>query len=397
MRVLFITNRFPRPDQRGDQLRAFQQLRFLGPKHAITLISFTAPDHPPSAQVIDQVCEKVIVVRRHPIRQFCDALKFFWNGKPIQVNMFETVPDSLHLSKVLVEGKFDVVHIQMARLGALLDHVQTIPTVLDLVDALSLNMQRRASTEVAWIKWLMQIEANRLAKYESAICVKANQVAISAMPDLLAIASANIELVPNGVDLDLFSFQAKPANNQDIIFVGNLGYYPNIDAAIWFATQVMPGVLQHLPGARFCLVGARPAKRLKRLAKKLDYLDLRGAVENVHEHLTRAAIAVVPLRIGSGQQLKLIEAMAAGTPVVSSSLSAKGLDNAHAQLRNDVELLIEDEAEAMVKAVCRLMLDQNLRTRLSVAARAFVELHHDWAHSAVRLEQLWFAAKEQSR
>jgi sugar transferase (PEP-CTERM/EpsH1 system associated) len=390
MRVLFITNRFPGLLTRGDQLRAFQQIRLLAPRHAITVLSFGAPEGDRRGEAeLAECCERVIVARRDSPGLIWRALRALFSDMPLQVAAFDQVPGSARLRELLDTAQFDLAHVQMARLGPMLQRLQPLPCVLDLVDALSVNMARRADLDRGPLRMVARLDARRLAHYERRICAQAHSVAVSSAPDRQAIGADNIHLVHNGVDLERFPFVATAARRGDIVFIGNLGYFPNVDAASWFATEAMPLINARLPLTRFKLVGARPAGQLRRLAARLPQVDLIGQVPEVHSYLASAAVAVVPLRSGSGQQLKILEAMAAGTPVVSTSLSAAGLDAVDGE-----HLLIADDAAGMAGAILRLMSDPALGARLAKSARALVERNHTWDRSARDLERLWLDAAQ---
>ncbi len=389
MRVLFITNRFPGLLMRGDQLRAFQQIRLLAPRHAITLLSFGAPEGDRRGEAeLAACCERVIVARRDAPGLAWRALRALFSDLPLQVAAYDQVPGSARLHELLSTALFDLAHVQMARLGPMLQRLQPLPCVLDLVDALSVNMARRADLDRGPLRLFARLDARRLARYERRICAQAHSVAVCSAPDRQAIGADNIHLVHNGVDLDRFPF-VTAARGSDIVFIGNLGYFPNVDAASWFATEAMPLINERLPLTRLKLVGARPAGHLRRLAARLPQVDLIGQVPEVHSYLASAAVAVVPLRSGSGQQLKILEAMAAGTPVVSTSLSAAGLEAVDGE-----HLLIADDVAGMADAVLRLMSDPALGARLARSARALVERDHTWDRSARDLERLWLDAAE---
>ncbi len=388
MRVLFVTNRFPGQLMRGDQLRAYQHIRHLAQRHSITLLSFAAPEGDARGQSeLESCCERVIIAKRRPIGMALRGVRALFSDQPLQVAIYDSVPTSVDLEKLLVEARFDLAHVQLARLGPMLRRLAPLPCVLDLVDALSLNMARRAQFDRVAFAAIAGMEASRLVAYERELCVEAAQAAISSEPDRRAIGADNLTLVRNGFDLERFPFAARQHGAGDIVFIGNLGYFPNIDAASWFALEVMPRLAQRMPDARLRLVGARPAARLRRIAERASNIELIGEVPDVYPYLAQARVAVVPLRAGSGQQLKLIEAMAAGTPVVATSLSATGLDAIHER-----HLLIADDAQSMADAIVRLLYDTDLAVRLAVAARELVERVHSWENSASDLERLWIAA-----
>ena len=392
MRVLFATNRCPGALTRGDQLRAFQHLRHLSARHAITLLCFDAEAPADTLAALRACCERVIVVPRNRVGMGLRALAALPGGRPLQVAMHDAVPAVLDLPALLATSNFDLAHLQLVRLGGLVPHLASLPVVIDMVDALSLNMTRRAALDRGPLRRVARLEASRLARYERALCSQVAAATVCAAADRTAIGDfANLHLVGNGVDLQRFPF-ARPdarvdAPNSEIVFIGNLGYFPNIDAATWFANAVFPRVRALHPHAKLRLVGARPAPALRQLASSREGVELVGEVPDVLPHLQRAAVAVVPLRAGSGQQLKLLEAMAAGTPVIATAQSAVGLDAVDGE-----HLLIADDAATMADAVLRLLHDPVLARRLALAARTLVEQRWSWERSALDLEQVWMRA-----
>lgn len=389
MRILFVTNRFPGQLVHGDQVRAYHQIRCLAGRHAITLLSFgEVPEDSRWRVEMAACCERVIAVRRHPFGVALRAVAALGSRLPLQVAMYDAVPAVVGLDALLAAARFDLAHVQLARLGPMLRRLSPLPCVVDFIDALSLNMARRAAFDRAPVSWVARMESSRLERYERKICAEAAATAISSAQDRAAVGNfRNLHVVGNGVDLDQFPFVVPRDRGANVVFIGNLGYFPNVDAASRFALEVMPQLAARVPAARFTLVGARPAPVLRSIAARQHNVDLVGRVSDIHPYLADAAVAVVPLRAGSGQQLKILEAMAAGTPVVATTLSAAGL-----QAVDGEHLLIADGADAMADAIARLMSEGGLRERLARQARALIETRYTWKQSALDLERVWLAA-----
>lgn len=174
-----------------------------------------------------------------------------------------------------------------------------------------------------------------------------------------------------------------------VVFVGNLGYFPNVDAALWFAQETLPLLARptHLE-----LVGMRPAPVLQRLAATNDRVHLVGPVAEVQTHYSRAAVAIAPLRSGSGQQLKILEAMAMGTPVVATSMASAGIDALPGE-----HLLVADQPADLARQIERLLRSPSLAASLAYAARALIERRYSWEASALALERLWLQAAASER
>lgn len=388
MRVLYVTNRYPGLSTRGDQLRAYQQILHLSARHAITLLAFGSPEGDPrAAAALRGCCERIVVAPRNVLGMAWRVLAASVTDRPLQVAAYDAVPASVALDRLLQEGRFDLAHVQLVRLAPMLRRLAPLPCVFDLVDALSSNMGRRAQIDRGPLGLIARREQRLLGILEKQVCAEAAAVAICSAPDRAAIGDSRLQLVSNGVDLATFPFVADRAQRSGIVFAGNLGYFPNIDAARWLGEEILPRLGTGGCDARLRLVGARPAPVLVRMAQQRSYVDLIGPVADMHPHLARAAVAVVPMRAGSGVQLKLLEAMASGTPVVATTLAAAGLDAI-----DGTHLLVADDAAGIADAIARVLGDPELGARLAAAARALVERAHSWSATALALERVWHAA-----
>jgi glycosyltransferase involved in cell wall biosynthesis len=203
-------------------------------------------------------------------------------------------------------------------------------------------------------------------------------------------APPNVAVVPNGVDTARFPFGRGPREPGRVVFTGNLGYFANADAVVWFAERVLPLLRRSLPAVRFEVVGARPPRALRRLARAGAF-TLVGPVDDVGERLRSAQAAVAPLQAGSGQSNKTLEALASGTPAVVSPLAAAGLE-----ARDGEHLLVAASAEDFAAALARVLGDEALAERLALAGRALVESAYTWERSVERLEAAYARALERA-
>jgi glycosyltransferase involved in cell wall biosynthesis len=181
----------------------------------------------------------------------------------------------------------------------------------------------------------------------------------------------DVRLVPNGIDLREFRPPEKAAEPDVILFTGLMSYYPNQQAVRWFLDSIFPSILRRCPGARFVVGGAAPPPWL--LARRTHNVEVTGAVPDMRPHLARASVVVVPLLIGGGTRVKILEASAMNRVVVSTSLGAQGLGMAP-----DRDVLIADDAESFAERVVRSLDDPVGAARMARAAREHVERHFDW-------------------
>jgi sugar transferase (PEP-CTERM/EpsH1 system associated) len=386
MRILFVAACLPDRLVRGYEVRAFHQLRILGRRHRITLVAYTTGA--PSAAALERMhgfCAEVHAVPLDLAGMAGGVARGLWSGRPLQTSIYDTPQMRDTVAALLRERRHDVVHVQMARMAALLDGAATPPRVIDLIDALSLNMARRHALDAGPTRWLAALERARLSAHERRLCQTWERALVASEVDRRAIGDFPGLLVnTNGVDLARFVPAAAAPLPGTILFSGNLGYFPNVDAASWFAREVLPRIRSELPEATLTLVGARPARRVRALAALGPHVAVLGPVRELGPHIARAGVAVAPLRAGSGQSLKVLEALACGTAVVATRRAVEGLAVEHG-----THLLLADDADAFAHEVARVLRDRELARRLAVAGRALVESRYDWEASVAALDAVY--------
>jgi sugar transferase (PEP-CTERM/EpsH1 system associated) len=385
VRILFVAARFPSPARQGFQVRAHHQIRLLAPHHRITLVAF-AP-HEPSREARDDLgrhCEEVVTVPLGRTEMLAGLARGMLHDRPLQTALYETPAMRKVVQRLLSERRHDVVHVQLARMAR---HVEdtTLPVVVDLIDALSLNMERRAARDQSPARFAAALEAKRLRRYEQRLCRTFAHATVVSTVDRAAIGEfPNLSINSNGVDLARFPFTRDRRDPDRVAFTGNLGYFPNVDAIEWFVREVLPSVRRVRPTTTFVAAGTRPHRRIRTLASESAGVSLQVDVPDVGAVLASSAVAVAPMHAGSGQPLKILEAMACGTPVVATTLAASGLDAEPGR-----HLLVGDDAEAFAAAVVRALDDADLGAAIAGAARRLVEEKYGWERSVATLESIY--------
>ena len=385
MRILFLTSRLPGRFQ-GDRVRAYHQLRILSRAHRITLLAFAdAGGAARDLGAAAAVCERVVAVPSSPVRMAASLVRGGLSGLPLQVALYEDARMRTAIRNALRGERYDVAHVQLVRMAPYLEDVRPLPRVLDLVDALSLNMARRARHDRSLWRFIARVEAKRLGRYERAVIDSVDQALVGSPLDRDALGSpSQLAVVSSGVDPEEFPYERAGREPDTAIFTGNLGYFPNVQAVLWLARAILPLVERAVPGVRLHVVGARPEGRILRLARDHPRITVSAHVEHVAPHLRRAAVAVAPMRAGSGQHLKVLEAMASGTPVVATGLAAGGVEARHGE-----HLLVADEPEAFAEHVVRVLRNPDLAGDLAQRGRRLIEDRYTWERSVAGLETIY--------
>lgn len=386
MRILFVTSRFPYPLSHGDRVRGYHHLRILSRQHQIILVTPQSNAISPSnLEAIRPFCERVEVVPAPFWRSALRLARAPLSSLPLQTLYFYIPALRKKVQELLVNEMFDLVHVQLVRMGPVVDGLPAdVPKVLDFIDALSVNMTRRASRERPPLSWIVSLEAKRLQQYERSLVHRFDQSVVSSPMDCSAIgAFDNLHVVSNGVNLEEHPFIVERPSTKTIVFFGSMWYFPNIDASTWFVKNVFPLVRQQEPDAELSIVGARPASAVTNLGQ-VPGVYVTGYIPSVQEYLARAAVAIAPMQGGSGMQFKVIEAMASGTPVVATPQALGGLEANH-----DEHLLVAKDAEDFAAHVVRLFNDPELQRRLAQNARKLVENKYSWEKTVAMLEDVY--------
>ncbi|MGI4886744.1 MAG: glycosyltransferase [Janthinobacterium lividum] len=390
MKLLVLLSRFPYPLDKGDKLRAYYQLRYLaGQGHEICLLALSdAPVGADALAAVRSLCRGGLHVHRlgWAARGRGLARALATAGRPLQVGYFYDA-GAQRLVDALVAGfRPDHIYCQLVRMAEYLRaYAGQRPMTLDYMDVFSAGMARRAATAPAWQRPVLALEARRLAAYETAAFAWFTHHTVISDQDRQLLAHpqrARVHLVPNGIALDVFRPQPGAPQPHDLLFCGNMGYHPNVDAACWLAEAILPRVQRRHPGARLLVAGTTPAARVRALAQRPG-VAVSGWLPDIRSAYAQARVFVAPMRVGTGLQNKLLEAMAMRLPCVTTPLANNALRGTPGQ-----HLLVAADAEGLAAAVGQLLADPAAADQLGARGHTFVQQHYDWAATTAGLENL---------
>ena len=289
----------------------------------------------------------------------------------------------------------DVVHVEHlrgARYGlGLKNRNQTgVPIVWDSVDCISELFEQASINGASAISRLItRFDLPRTKRYEGQLLDQFDRVIVTSARDATALRRLNangaeISVIPNGVDLDYFTPNASGTRRHSVIVMtGKMSYHANVAMAHRFVEQVLPRIWAERPEAQLWIVGKDPPLAVRELGR-YKQVQVTGTVPDIWPFLRSATLAVAPAPYAVGIQNKVLEAMACETPVVASSQAASGLSANHGR-----ELLIADDPEDFSTAVLSLLGDPGIRRSLGRAGRRYVERHHRWSDSVMKLEGIY--------
>ena len=265
----------------------------------------------------------------------------------------------------------DVVMVQHMHLAQLLPPVRRNRWVISVEQLLT----RRLKHEIAIAgrrrdRWLLRRELTKATRLEDWM-VASYDLAVAVSPEDVTALGGRAAMVPNGVNLSQFTVTPLPAEPR-ILFAGTMDYLANVDGAEWFCREVLPLVQANLPSATLEVVGRRPVDRVRELSR-LPGVAVHADVPDILPYFSHDRVVVVPIRIGSGTRFKALEAMAAGRPLVGTSLGLEGLG-----IEDGVHALVADDPARMADAICRLITDDAMARAMTSRARALVEGRFGW-------------------
>ena len=383
MKLLVVSSRFPYPIEKGDKLRLYYQLRYLSQFHDIYLVCLHH-GHLPAIhrQHIEQFCKKIYVFKLTGMRKILNLGKSVFSKLPLQVHYFFDPAIKRKIRRILLNEDIDHIYCQLVRTA---EYVRTfpLPKTIDYMDALSSGMKRRAEQSSVPLRWFYRAESDRLRRYERQIWKYFDHHTIISQRDNLEISGDlgfKSEVIPNGVDLNYFSARIDGQQAYDLVFVGNLGYAPNVDAAVKLVQWTKDLEFQGKP-ITIHIAGARPTRRVINLAD--DRVEVSGWVEDIREAYCSGKIFAAPIFTGSGLQNKMLEAMAMGIPTLSTSMV-----NASLGAQPDRDLFIADTKEEFQKILKKSLGNPGVLQDIAENARIFVENHYSWDEFNLRLHDL---------
>ncbi len=390
MHLLFLSWWWPYPASNGAKIRIYNLLRGLATQHHITLLSFAEPDEATPEQIahLQQFCVHVELLPKptyHP-GALKATLGYFSRWPRSLVDVYSPLMAE-RMRTIAAQTPVDVVVASQLQTLRYLDVLPAIPGILEEIEV-TIFYDRVAEATTRTGRWRAQMTLSKLQQALYGLLQRGIPFTVVSESERekirqFAPPNARIEVVPNGVDTR--ANQPDPAATLEadtLIYPGAVTYFANLDAVTYCADEVLPRLRQSAPDARLRVTGGTGEVDVSRL-KALPGVEFTGFLPSVADAIRRAQAVIVPLRVGGGTRLKILEAMALGTPVISTRKGAEGLN-----VTDGEDILLADTPDELAAAALRLFRDPALRARLAAAGRARVEREYDWQQIAAQLSAL---------
>ncbi|WP_424014140.1 glycosyltransferase [Halorubrum xinjiangense] len=376
-RVLSLCSRLPYPLTGGAKLRMFYTAKEMLKSHQVELLVIEeSPTDQSALSQLEEVFDAVHLFEYPKSEFYTNAARGILSTQPLQTHyyMFNEVNNWLNKN----ENLFDLLYCNHVRTTEYVKNRDTT-RIVDLVDAISRNYQQATSDATGLWRMIYPIEWRRLKRYEKSIVDTFDHSIITTQEDLLHITNGEsnqeISTLPNGVKPDLLTYDLPDyylRNQPVIVFLGKMDYFPNKDAAKYFATEIFPKIRESEQSAQFFIVGSSPEKEIWELDSR-EGITVTGFVEDPVTYLNRADIVVAPMRHGAGLQNKVLEAMALGKPVVASEVAGEGIEAIDGH-----HLLVVGSSSEFQQAVLDLISDREKRELIGKNARVLIESRYTW-------------------
>ena len=399
MNVLVLTQVLPYPPDSGPKVKTYNVIKYLAQHHRVTLVSFVRGDQSEHARHLERYCQAVHTVpmergvARDGLAMGCSLL----TGQPWMMVRDDRQAMRSLVDRLAAEQRFDVAHADQLNMG---QHAERVPgafKVLDAHNALWLLYKRLWETMSpsplpGLRKLLLGRDWRLLKSYEGRLVREFDAVLAVSHEDKAALQEAagqpvDIVVIPIAIDTDEVPVVERERETRHILHIGTMYWPPNIDAVNWFIHQVYPIIRQQRLDVQFDVVGSRPPAELLALNDAGIGINVTGYMEDPTPYQRRAAAMIVPLLAGGGMRVKILNALAEGIPIVSTTLGYEGIEVTPGQ-----DILVGDTPAEFAAQVLRVLNDPDLGRELAANGRKLAEEKYDYRNACRPLDEVYARA-----
>ncbi len=391
MKILMLTPYLPYPLLSGGQIRSYNLLKNLKDNHEITLFSLIKDESERKYKSeLEKFCKKVVLLNR---------TKNPWDIRNILLAGFTLYPFlvtrnmPLRATRLIADElsryDYDLIHAETFYMMPNIPRTK-IPVLLVEQTIEYLGFLSYARKSKLWpIKPLLYLDIAKIKIWEKHFWKKANRLVTMSAEDKQFIHTETgdnlaIDVVANGVDMEFFKkTKIERPLDPTVLFVGTFKWLPNADAVEFLVEEIWPLILSKVPSAKLHIVGFSPSKKIQDYGN-CSSIQVSGGVEDIRDAYGKAHVLLAPVRSGKGTRYKVLEAMATGLPIVGTRLSVEGLP-----VRFGKDVLVSDTAQGLAEQTVRLLLDNNLQTKLAKNGKELVSKHFEWSIISKELDRIY--------
>lgn len=401
MNILFLTQVLPYPPNAGPRIKTWNVLRFLTQRgHQVTLVSYVRPDEEPYIAYVERHVHRLIPVpiQRSRWKDARAAVLSLIKRRPFLVERDDVREMRQSVAEVIHAGGVEAIHADQVTMTQFALKVGGMRRVFDAHNATWTIIDRARAGQALWLQPFLAVETNAMRRYEGRVLTSFDvtlavteadrhdlELAAASSRRTRASKSPHIEVIPISIDTDRLKPLGPVPQTFEIMAYGSMHYAPNAQGIEWFLGQVFPLVLEGIPTVRMKVVGKNPPPRLRKLAQLANgSVEITGYVEDLNPYFAQANVVVVPVLSGSGMRVRILEAMARGTPVVTTTLGAQGID-----VESHEAAIIADSPSEFAGAVVRLLQDPQMQARLASHGRRLSVDRYHWASALKPLDEIY--------
>ncbi len=385
MKVAVVLTRIPFPLMKGDKLRAYYQIKELAKQHEVYLFCLNYKDEEEKAkEELLKYCKTIHIEKLNLFSSLLRVCFSVFSFLPFQTAYYNSPKAKKHFKSFVEKNNIELCYFQFVRLAPFAKKIRR-KKVLDFQDTLSMNMKRRADNSGLLQRVLFSIESKRLARYESKMFEVFDALTIITDADRKLLKSPRkeeVHIIPNGVAESYFTYPQPKEKPYDILFSGAMSYAPNIDAAEYLIKEIMPLVWEKKPNVKIAIAGGGAPISLQKEAN--ERIIMPGWVDDMKEYYSQTKIFIAPMRIGTGLQNKLLEAMAMNVACITSPLANQAL-----KAKDKEEILIADNAKAYADCIIDLLDNEQLSSKIANAGKDYVFNEYSWENSCEKLSNIF--------
>jgi len=381
LKLLVVSSRFPYPVEKGDKLRLYNQLKILSKHFEVYLFSCTTSDiKEKSKKEIKKYCKEIEIYEIGNNEVITNLTKAFFGGLPFQVGLYTNPTIRNRIKKMVKAQQIEHVYCQLIRMAENVKYLN-IPKTIDFMDAFGFGMEQRKQRGSIFSKWIYGQESKRTKKFEKNIYeyFGAHTIITAQDRDRLPMKSEAVTVVQNGVNVKFFENKGF-MEEYDLIFIGNMGYIPNVNAAKYLCEKIQPAISKKANKEYSVFIaGARPTNEVIDLTKN-EQVTVAGWLEDIRTGYEAGRYFVAPIFNGIGQQNKILEALSMEKPCIINQSVADGIGLIHEQ-----HCLIANTVDEFVESILRLENDPILLAKIIVNGKELVQNNFRWKQQTSKL------------